>query len=694
MMKHMQYNATMLDRSGQYLGKYRLLRPLSLNRAWGIYVGEHTQSRKQQMVKVWELRLDETLANAFVRQVDTLKKLHHPHILPVRDAGLEQSVPYVVMDYLDHVSLQQRNGRGVPQPLAGFLPALKSIAEALQYAHNNGVLHRHIQPPNILLASNQCVLISNFGIDAIDQSKEQPLILKKEEVVNYLGYIAPEQINGYAVPASDQYGLAIVIYEWISGKLPFTGSYSDIAQQHRYAQPPSLCKDHSNIAKAVEETLFMALAKEPEQRFPNIRQFAEALEAAYMSPVLPVSPIQPLLAPMHQSIPMQVQNTAAMYTTTEQSARISIKPSPRQKKQQKSGKGITRRAFIMGLLGAAAISGGAAWLAFGEKGQPSPTHPSQTPEVTVTSSIDTAPGNIFTYTAHQARVSAVAWSPDGKRIASASDDQRVLICDAQKGKTLLSYRGHSAPVLALAWSPDGRYLASGSADKTVQIWDTATGKTISIFKGHAQQVNAVSWSHQNNLIASGGDDNTVQVWNAMTQEVILIYTGHTSGVLATAWSPDDTVIASGSWDNTVQAFSTIDTLSFLAGGTIFKYEGHGAEVYAVAWSPDGTKLASGSGDKLVTVQNGLNGKTIFQYAGHADIVYAVAWSPDGKHVASASADNTAQVWSANTTHGSVRQSLFTYHGHSNIVYTVGWSPNNTELASGSADNTMQVWHKV
>jgi serine/threonine protein kinase len=698
MMKHMQYNAIIPDHSGQYLGKYRLLSPLSLNSTWGIYVGEHRQTKMPQIIKVWEVRLDEMLVNAFMRQVDMLKKLHHPHILPVRDAGVEQAVPYVVMDFIDHASLQQRDNRNIAQPLAGFLPALKSIAEALQYAHNQGILHKHIQPANILLASNQSVLISNFGIDAIDQSKEQPLILKKEDVVEYLGYIAPEQINGDAVPASDQYGLAVVIYEWLSGKLPFTGSYSEVAQQHRYAPPPSLHKDNPIVSKSVEDTLFRALAKEPTRRFPSIQQFAEALAAAYMSRALPITPAQPLAAPIQQPIlipqPAQTNHTPGMYEVTAPSLRASRDDQLKPKTKTKSGNTITRRAFVVGLLGIAALGGGAAWLEFGNKGQPIPAYPGKTQGTTATSSTPTVPGNIFTYTAHEARVSAVAWSPDGTRIASASDDQRVLLCDAQKGKTQLAYLGHSGPVLTLTWSPDGQYIASGSTDNTVQIWDATTGKTISTFTGHTAQVNAVSWSHKGSKIASGSDDHTVQVWNATTLEVLTVYTGHRAGVLAAAWSPDDTVIASGAWDNTVQAFSTIDTISFTVGETIFKYEGHGAEVYSVAWSPDGTKLASASGDKLVTVQNGRNGNTIFQYAGHADIVYAAAWSPDGKHVASGGADNTVQVWGANTVRGTVRQSLFTYRGHSNIVYTVDWSPNRSELASGSADNTMQVWKMV
>lgn len=657
------------------------------------------QRQAQYMLEVWETRLETALVKDFLRQARAVGELLHPNILPVRDANVDDLVPFVVMEYVPHVTLQQRDTRGTPQPLANFLPSLKPIAEALQYAHNKGILHKHVQPANILLDNQQRVLLSNFGIDAVDQNKLQPLVLTKEAVLESLGYIAPEQIEGKAVPASDQYGLAVVIYEWLCGKLPFGGSYAEIARQHRSARPPSLYPGIPGISLAVEETIFIALAKDPARRFPSVAHFIKALqEAQRMSeasafPVARSLPPAPL--PMAAPLPvMQVPSPAPLPPAQRQSvaATQSVASTYRRRQQQKPG--MTRRAFVVGLLGTAVVGGAAAWLTFGSKmtQQPSPgPTPSGKPGPTSTP----IPGNIFTYNGHSARVSAVAWSPDGKRIASASDDHLVLICDSQHGKTLLTYSGHSAAVYALAWSPDGRYIASAGADSIVRVWDAASGKTITIYTGHADSVNAVSWSHQGDMVASGSQDHTVQVWNALTGSMAMMYTGHTAGVLTVAWSPNDTAIATGSWDNTVQAFSTIATQSFKVGGAIFNYGGHSAEVYAVAWSPDGKRLASASGDKLVYVQNGTNGKTISQFAGHSDIVFAVAWSPNGKYLASASEDNTAQVWSADAAQGVVtRQSLFTYSGHSNAVYSVAWSPKSKYLASGSADDTVQVWHMV
>ena len=716
MPNSMQSNSRTIDRTGQQLGDYRLVRALALGRSSGTYLGEHVQRQTPYMLKIWETRLETALVKDFLRQARMLSELHHPNILPVRAADVDELVPFVVMEYVPHVALQQRDGRGTPQPLVNFLPSLNPIAEALQYAHNKGIVHKHVQPANILLDNQQRVLLSNFGIDTIDRNTQQPLVLTKQAVVESLGYIAPEQIEGRAVPASDQYGLAVVIYEWLSGKLPFRGSYAEIARQHRSALPPSLYPNIPGISRAVEETLFIALAKNPAQRFPGVAHFIKELQEAQQRSAAPMYPVarsvasappnsqpSPSVMQFPQPAPLVGAVQTAMAPSTPPSlpmtpppasppAQKSAAPVYRQRQQQKTG--ITRRAFVAGLLGTAVVGGAAAWLAFGPKTsqQPSPNPgPSGKPGPTT----PPIPGNIFTYDGHRARVSAVCWSLDGKRIASASDDHSVLICDSQHGETLLTYRGHSAAVFALAWSPDGRYIASAGADNTVQVWNATNGKTITIYSGHTDSVNAVSWSHQGNLVASGSQDHTVQVWNALTGELVLTYTGHTAGVLAVAWSPNDAAIATGSWDNTVQAFSTIATQSFKVGGVIFNYGGHSAEVYAVTWSPDGKRLASASGDKLVYVQNGANGKTIFQFAGHSDIVLAVNWSPNGKYLASASEDNTAQIWSADAPQGVVeRQSLFTYSGHSNAVYSVAWSPDSKRLASGSADDTVQVWQMV
>jgi WD40 repeat protein len=288
----------------------------------------------------------------------------------------------------------------------------------------------------------------------------------------------------------------------------------------------------------------------------------------------------------------------------------------------------------------------------------------------------------YTYIGHANSVWSVAWSPDGKRIASGSADGTVQVWDATRGNRLLTYTGHTGTVFSVAWSPDDKRIASGSADSTVQVWDASTGSHLLTYTGHASSyVGSVAWSPDGKHIASGSNDNTVQVWDASSgNHHLLTYTGHTDAVYNLAWSPDGKRIASGSNDKTVQVWDAS------SGNLLLTYTGHSGSIYRVAWSPDGRHIASGSADKTVQVWDAGSGNRLLTYTGHADLVHSVVWPPDGKRIASGSFDKTVQVWDASS--GNL---LLPYTGHANVVISVAWSPDGKYIASGSADNTVQVW---
>jgi WD40 repeat protein len=283
------------------------------------------------------------------------------------------------------------------------------------------------------------------------------------------------------------------------------------------------------------------------------------------------------------------------------------------------------------------------------------------------------------YQGHKGWVLSVAWSPDGRRIASMGDDGTVQVWSATTGKPQYIYRGNGTWGAAIAWSPDSSRIASTAGNNTVQIWNATTGEVYSIYQGHSAVVSALAWSNDGKRIASGSYDHTVQIWDAVTGANY-----HTlkldSRITALAWSPNDQRLASSEDNNSVQIWNA-DT-----GNYQFSYTHHSGVVSALAWSPNGQRIASASYDATVQVWDAATGARYMTYKGHSAFVTDIAWSHDGQRIASASYDATVQVWDAST--GS---SQLTYPDQNSWVFALSWSPDDKYIVS-SGKNDVRVWN--
>jgi peptide/nickel transport system substrate-binding protein len=285
----------MADRLGQQFGNYRLIALLGQGSYAEVYLAQHVRLDLQAAIKVLHGHLSSSEAERFQQEAQTMERLTHPSIVRVFDFAVQDGIPYLIMEYAPNGSLRQRYPEGSIVSLSQIIPSIKQVAAALQYAHEQKYIHRDVKPENMLLGRQQEVLLSDFGLAALARSTSS---LNIQGTVGTIAYIAPEQIEGHPRAASDQYALAVVIYEWLCGVRPFDGSATEVVVKQLGAPPPPLREHVPTISAEVEQVVLRALAKDPKERFASVAAFAAELERASQ-----LASSHSSLLPMEQSSP-------------------------------------------------------------------------------------------------------------------------------------------------------------------------------------------------------------------------------------------------------------------------------------------------------------------------------------------------------------------------------------------------------
>ena len=284
---------SMTDRVDQQFGNYRLLRLLGRGGFGDVYLGEHVYLKSQAAIKMLYLQLTDENAQQFLQEAQTLARLSHPHIVRILDFAVQEGLPFLVMDYAPFGTLRTLHPRDTRPPLSTIAAYVTQVASALQYAHDQHLIHRDIKPENMLLGARSEVLLSDFGLAMLaPQSHSYSTQAPMQPLTGTALYLAPEQAQGQPQPASDQYALGIVVYEWLCGSPPFHGTPLELAMQHLSAPPPPLRTRLPDLSPTIEAVVLRALAKDPEQRFASVSDFDAALQRAWkvaVEPPLPVS---------------------------------------------------------------------------------------------------------------------------------------------------------------------------------------------------------------------------------------------------------------------------------------------------------------------------------------------------------------------------------------------------------------------
>lgn len=289
------------DLIGQQFGNYRLVRLLGSGGFAEVYLGQHVRLSMQAAVKVLHAHLSDEQIKGFEQEAKTIANLEHPHIVRILDFDVSNGIPFLVMDYCPDGTLSKRHPNGTRVPLQTIVSYIRQIADALQYAHDQKIIHRDVKPANMLIGRNADILLSDFGIASTVHSTHS---MRTQDFAGTASSMAPEQIKRHPRRESDQYALAVVTYGWLTGELPFVGTPEEIAIKHLAVEPPSLCQKVPHLSVSVEKVVMKALAKEPKERFASVQAFATALEQASQS-----GQSQPLVLPKPAKLPSQSEQS-------------------------------------------------------------------------------------------------------------------------------------------------------------------------------------------------------------------------------------------------------------------------------------------------------------------------------------------------------------------------------------------------
>jgi eukaryotic-like serine/threonine-protein kinase len=468
------------------VGRYHLLRQIGKGGMGEVWLGEDPRLHRQVAIKTLPLQSqgDQEFLQRFEREARAAAALNHPHILPVHDYGQQllpngQALTYIVMPYVSGGTLANRiallKAHQTLMPYNEIISYLLQAAEAIDYAHSQRVLHRDIKPTNMLLRSDNWLLLADFGIARI-LAPDEAHLTRTGVGIGTPEYMAPEQAQGKAEAVSDNYSLAVIAYQLFTGQVPFRAEtpYA-ITIQHIMTPPPPPRQLNPNLSPAVERVLLYGLAKDPIRRPPSAQAFVAELQHALTDVSYEATFITPSRSEAEVGeAPTLPSSRSGVSIPPTQPASSSFVPGPNAGRTSEPARGLTRRQALIGGAAAVALAGGLGVWAVASRFSPSTQNVTSNPTPTHNPNLP-----LMTLVAHTQPISSLAWAPAVPLLlASAGKDGQVMLWDIQalqqgqssqaKPKARQQFKTASTSGTLLGWSSDGANLAIGNANEIVE----------------------------------------------------------------------------------------------------------------------------------------------------------------------------------------------------------------------------------
>jgi WD40 repeat protein/predicted Ser/Thr protein kinase len=724
------------------IGHYRIVRVLGEGGMGTIYEAEQDNPRRTVALKVLRPGFSPALVQRFTHEAHILARLHHPGIAQVYEAGLAaDGRPFFAMEFIRGVRLDEyARLRGLTAPAR--LELVARVCDAVQHAHEQGVIHRDLKPGNILVDESGQPKVLDFGVARATDANLQPITGRTEtgQVLGTLGYMSPEQLGGDPTALdrrSDVYSLGVILFELLADRPPYDVEQLplfDVARVILTQEPSPLGAIHARFRGDVETIAAKALEKDKRRRYAaagelasdihrylegrpilarppsalyQFRKFARRNKGlvgglAGVFAALIVGLIGTILFAMRAEHNAQLANAekrVALFQTYR--ARLAaaaaallahdVADAARQLDEAPEGQRDWEWQHLHSRLDDSfavyKIPAGRQVLLF------------RVPEG-LRLAIATPTGVRLTDEGgHERRtlplgplhLLAVAHTRRGLRFVHVVPPATVRLLD-EKGKVLLRVtdRFGSKHCTAAALDPAGTRLALGwgwEGKPPIGLYDTSSGKELARCAGHKDRVISLAFSPDGKQLVSTSDDYTARLYDPSGLETAALRS-HRLKVLSAAFRPDGKRLLTTSADGTVRQWDPRTGEEAEP-----PYDHHTSEVWAAVYSPDGERIASTGTDRTIRLWQASDRQDVAVLHGHTGAVSQLAFSADGRQVVSASpdapdapGDHTVRVWEA-----APEATLPVLRGHTSYVYPVAYSPNGRWIASGSWDHTVRLW---